>query len=57
MTEAPNTIEHWLPIYMERFGESITFDIFQTEADAVSAIKEALKENKQIETPKGVIIW
>ena len=56
MTEAPNTIEHWLPIYMERFGESITFDIFQTEADAVSAIKEALKENKQIETPKGVII-
>ena len=57
MTEQPETIAHWLPIYMERFGDTITFDMFPTEADAVAAIREALIYGKPIPEPDpGIII-
>ena len=57
MTEQPKTIAHWLPIYIERFGDSITFDMFLTEADAVAAIRKALNDEKPILEPApGIII-
>jgi len=51
MTE-PDTIAHWLPIYIERFGDSVNLVAFNSEADCVAAIKDALEAEKPIPETK-----
>jgi hypothetical protein len=55
--KASDTIAYWLPIYIERFGDSVNLISFNSEADCVAAIKEALETDTKIsEPPDGIVL-
>ena len=56
MTE-PDTIAQWLPNYIDRFGDSVNLVAFNSEADCVAAIKDALEAEKPIPEPSPGIVY
>jgi hypothetical protein len=54
---ADEEFAYWLNRYMDRFQDGINFDAFQTEADAIDAIRWALEDDEPIpEPPPGIVI-